>query len=134
MLGGLVLCVGVLTAQVVHGTGALVLEFGRAVRDFVQVVLDVMVVLICRGGEVVQTGLGLWAHVLQWVRSNGFLVTLIGMIVGLSYAWWAARASGLVVPQAVLAPTRGTGRRGRRSLHRAIPPVERAPQTRSPHH
>ena len=109
MLGGLVLCVGVLTAQVVHGTGALVLEFGRAVRDFVQVVLDVMVVLICRGGEVVQTGLGLWVHVLQWVRSNCFLVTLIGMVVGLSYAWWVARASGLVDQGAAFACTKGYG-------------------------
>ena len=51
VLGGLVLCVGMLTAQVLHGTGTLVLEFGRAAGDFLQVILSVMGVVISRGGR-----------------------------------------------------------------------------------
>ena len=122
VLGGLVVCVGMLTAQLVHGIGVLVLEFGRAVRDFLQVILDVMGVVISRGGEVVQTGLDLWVHVLEWVRNNCFLIAFMGMAVGLSYAWWAARMSGLVDQGPAFACTRGTGKRGRRQS----PPCDRA--------
>ena len=123
VLGGLVLCVGMLTAQVLHGTGTLVLEFGRAVRDFLQVILDVMGVVISRGGEVVQTGLDIWAHVLEWVRSNCFRVAFISVAVGLSYARWAARMSGLVDQGSAFASPmqepaferrKGAGKRGRR--------------------
>ena len=85
VLGGMVLFVGMLTAQVLHGTGALVLDFGRLLSDRAQVVLDVLVVLVHRGGEVVRAGLDLWVLALNWVQKNGVLVMLIGLVISMSY-------------------------------------------------
>ena len=73
-----------------------------------------MVVLVYRGGEVVRTGLDLWVLALNWVQKKGVLVMLIGLVISMSYMWWAARASGLVASQAVSAPTSGTGGTGGR--------------------
>ena len=100
------LFVGMLTAQVLHGTSALVLDFGRLLSDRAQVVLDVLVVLVHRGGEVVRTGLDLWVLALNWVRKSGVLMMLIGLVISMSYMWWAARASGLVASQAAAAAVR----------------------------
>ena len=86
--------IGLGTARFLQQAGDVVLDVGYAVRDFLvsvlspaagafQVVLDVLVVVVFQGGEVIQMGLGLWVHVLQWVTANYFLIALIGLVVGL---------------------------------------------------
>ena len=108
------LFVGMLTAQVLHGTSTLVLDFGRLLSERAQVVLDVLVLLVHRGAEVVSAGLDLWVLALSWVHNNGVLVMLIGLTISVSYMWWAFRASGFVASQPVSAPEVGTGGTGER--------------------
>ena len=108
------LVVGMLIVQVLHGTSAMVLEMGRFLSDRVQEVLDVLVVLVHRGAEVVSSGLDLWVMALSWVQTNGVLVMLIGLTISVSYMWWAFRASGIVASQAVSEPMPGTGGTGGR--------------------
>ena len=85
---------------------------GYGVRDLLQVVLDVLAVVVYQGGEVIQMGLGLWVQVLQWVKAKYVLIGFIGLVVGLGYAWWAARASGLVSTRTALR-VEGAGKSGR---------------------